>query len=274
MQIDAHQHFWKYDAAVHDWIDDSMQVIRKDFLPRDLKPLLKLAGVEACVTVQADQTEKETAFLLALAQEHDWIKGVVGWTDLMSNSIEEQLSQYQASTLLKGFRHVLQGEDPAFMLQPNFLRGISHLASYGFTYDLLIFPRHLDAALALVKQFPNQAFVLDHLAKPTIKVGLLEGWEKGIRNLAAYPNVCCKVSGMVTEADWFHWKAPDFNPYLDILVDSFGTKRLLYGSDWPVCQVAASYEQQINITRNYFNQFSITEQADIFGNNASVFYHL
>jgi L-fuconolactonase len=274
MQVDSHQHFWKYHPAVHEWIDDSMQVIRKDFLPADLKPLLKQAGVDACVAVQADQTEKETAFLLALAEENDWIKGVVGWTDLRSNQIEEMLSKHQSSRLLKGFRHVLQGEDPAFMLQSDFLNGISLLAKYGFTYDILIFPKHLDAALELVKQFPNQPFVLDHLAKPFIKDGILEGWEQGIKKLAEHPNLSCKISGMVTEADWKNWQTTDFIPYLDVLVEAFGTKRLMYGSDWPVCQVAATYDQQIQITKNYFNQFSATEQADIFGNNAIAFYHL
>lgn len=274
MQVDAHQHFWKYDPIVHDWIDDSMQVIREDFLPADLKPLLDHAGIDACVAVQADQTERETDFLLGLAKENDWVKGVVGWTDLRSNRIEENLQKYQTNKLLKGFRHVLQGEAPAFMLQPDFLRGISHLASYGFTYDILIFPQHLDAALELVQQFPNQPFVLDHLAKPFIKDGLLEGWEQGIRKLAEHPNLSCKVSGMVTEADWKNWDESHFIPYLDVLVEAFGTKRLMYGSDWPVCQVAASYEQQIAIPKNYFKQFSITEHADVFGNNAIKFYQL
>jgi L-fuconolactonase len=160
------------------------------------------------------------------------------------------------------------------MLQPDFVRGISHLASFGFTYDILIFPKHLEAALTLVKQFPNQPFVIDHLAKPFIKDGLLVGWEQGIRKLAEQPNLSCKLSGMVTEADWNNWNAIHFTPYLDILVDAFGTKRLMYGSDWPVCQVAASYEQQISIPKNYFQQFSTTEQADVFGNNATKFYQL
>ncbi len=274
MQVDAHQHFWKYDPIVHDWIDESMQVIRKDFLPANLKPLLDQAGIDACVAVQADQTENETNFLLSLAEQNSWIKGVVGWTDLRSSQVEENLIKHQANKLLKGFRHVLQGEAPEFMLQSDFLKGISHLASLGFTYDILIFPKHLDAALALVKQFPNQPFVLDHLAKPFIKDGLLVGWEQGIRKLAENPNLSCKVSGMVTEADWSKWNENNFIPYLDILVEAFGTKRLMYGSDWPVCQLAASYEQQISIPRNYFKQFSLTEQADVFGNNATKFYQL
>lgn len=274
MIVDAHQHFWNYDPLVHEWIDDSMQVIRKDFLPADLKPLLDQSGVDACVAVQADQTEAETHFLLGLAHDNAWIKGVVGWTDLRSKQVIENLSHYQTHPLLKGFRHVLQGEDPSFMLQPDFLRGIGHLASFGFTYDILIFPKHLDAALELVKLFPNQPFVLDHLAKPLIKDGLLEGWQQGIRKLAQHPNLSCKVSGMVTEANWANWKASDFIPYLEVLVESFGTKRLMYGSDWPVCQVAADYGQQIAIPRNYFKQFSASEQADIFGHNATRFYHL
>jgi len=274
MKVDAHQHFWKYDSMTHGWIDESMQVIRKDFLPADLKPLLEQAGIDTCVAVQADQTEAETSFLLELAQQNTWIKGVVGWTDLRSSQVEANLLKHQSNKLLKGFRHVLQGEDPAFILQPDFVRGISHLASFGFTYDILIFPKHLEAALTLVKQFPNQPFVIDHLAKPFIKDGLLEGWEQGIRKLAEHPNVSCKVSGMVTEADWNNWNVNHFTPYLDILVEAFGTKRLMYGSDWPVCQVAASYAQQLSIPKNYFKQFSLTEQAAIFGNNATRFYQL
>lgn len=274
MKVDAHQHFWKYDPAVHEWIDDSMQVIRKDFLPADLKPLLDQVGIEACVAVQADQTEKETEFLLGLAKENSWIKAVVGWTDLRSSQIEDQLQHYQEYNILKGFRHVLQGEAPEFMLQPSFLNGIGLLEKYGFTYDILIFPKHLDAALELVKLFPHQRFVLDHLAKPFIKDGLLDGWEQGIKKLAQYPNLSCKVSGMVTEADWINWKPSHFSPYLNVLVEAFGTNRLLYGSDWPVCQLAANYHQQIDIPKNYFKHFSTTEQADIFGNNATRFYHL
>lgn len=274
MQIDAHQHFWQYDAIVHDWIDNSMKVIQKDFLPKDLKPLLDNASIDGCVAVQADQTEKETTFLLQLAEENTWVRGVVGWTDLRAKNIEEHLEKYQVSPLLKGFRHLLQGEEPAFMLQPDFLRGISYLEKYGFTYDILIFPKHLDAALTLVAKFPNQSFVLDDLAKPLIKDGLLDGWEKGIRKLAAHQNLSCKISGMVTEANWKNWKALDFYPYLDVLVEAFGTKRLMYGSDWPVSQVAANYEQQMMIPKNYFKQFSQTEQLAIFGINASKFYQL
>lgn len=274
MQVDAHQHFWNYDPLVHSWIDDSMQVIRKDFLPTDLKPLLDKAGIDACVAVQADQTEAETAFLLALAKENDWIKGVVGWTDLRSSQLADHLQQYQSNKILKGFRHVLQGEAPEFMLTPEFLNGISLLGQFGFTYDILIFPKHLDAALELVKQFPNQRFVLDHLAKPFIKDGIVTGWDQGIKKLAEYPNLYCKVSGMVTEADWHNWQQSHFTAYLEILVEAFGTNRLMYGSDWPVCQVAADYQQQIDIPKNYFKQFSASEQAAIFGNNATRFYQL
>ena len=274
MQVDAHQHFWNYDPLVHSWIDDSMQVIRKDFLPTDLKPLLDKAGIDACVAVQADQTEAETAFLLAMAKENEWIKGVVGWTDLRSSQLADHLQQYQSNKILKGFRHVLQGEAPEFMLTPAFLNGISLLGQFGFTYDILIFPKHLDAALELVKQFPNQRFVLDHLAKPFIKDGIVTGWDQGIKKLAEYPNLYCKVSGMVTEADWHNWQQSHFTAYLEILVEAFGTNRLMYGSDWPVCQVAADYQQQIDIPKNYFKQFSASEQAAIFGNNATRFYQL
>jgi L-fuconolactonase len=272
--IDAHQHFWKYDPVVHGWISDEMSVIRKDFLPADLLPVLQQHHIDACVAVQADQSEKETDFLIALANDNAFIKGVVGWVDLQSENSKVRLAHYAQYPVVKGFRHILQGEDPSFMLQPRFLRGIAALKEFGFTYDILIYPKHLEASLQLVKQFPEQAFVIDHMAKPTIKDGLLDDWAKGMQALAQYPNVFCKISGMVTEADWKDWKKEQLFPYLDVITKAFGVKRLLYGSDWPVCLVAASYEQMLTPVREYFSAFSAEEQVMLFGNNAINFYHL
>ncbi len=272
--IDAHQHFWHYDAARHGWINDEMAVIRKDFLPASLEPVLKENAVEGCVAVQADQTEQETDFLLELSKENDFIRGVVGWVDLRANKLEERLTHYAQYKKLKGFRHVLQGEDPSFMLQPSFLKGIGLLRKYGFTYDILIFPKHLSAALQLTEQFPNQPFVIDHIAKPYIKDGLIDEWKKGMEAIAKRPNVCCKVSGMVTEADMRNWKETDFMPYLDAVVETFGINRLMYGSDWPVCLAAGSYKAVLDIARKYFAAFSVTEQQLVFSKNASAFYHL
>lgn len=272
--IDAHQHFWHYHPVTHNWINEDMAVIRKDFLPADLAPVLSGNNIDACVAVQADQSERETDFLIQLANENPFIKGVVGWVDLCAENIRERLLHYRQYPVVKGFRHILQGEEPGFMLQPGFLRGIAALKEFGFTYDILIYPKHLPAALELVKQFPDQPFVIDHMAKPFIKDGLIGEWKKGMQAIARYPNVYAKVSGMVTEADWKKWKALDFVPYLDTVTEAFGINRLLYGSDWPVCLVAASYADMIGMIRNYFLSFSPAEQASVFGGNAANFYHL
>lgn len=274
MRIDAHQHFWRYNPVQHEWIDDAMAVIRKDFLPTDLRPVLQENNVDGCIAVQADQTEAETNFLIDLANENNFIKGVVGWVDLRAENIVERLAHYKQFNSVKGFRHVLQGEEPSFMLQPNFLRGIAALKEFNYTYDILIFPKHLSAAIELVQQNPNQQFVIDHIAKPYIKAGLIDEWKKDITAIAQFENVHCKISGMVTEADYLSWKSADFIPYLDAVVTAFGTKRIMFGSDWPVCLVAASYQQMLQIVQQYFSTFSIAEQQDFFGNNAASFYHV
>ncbi len=272
--IDSHQHFWQYSPVKHDWITDDMSIIRKDFLPQDLAPLLTQNGVEGCIAVQAEQSEEETIFLLNLAEHYSFIKGVVGWIDLGGDAIHERLEYYQQYPTLCGFRHILQGEAPDYMLQPAFLKGIAALKEYGYTYDILIFPQHMDAATQLVAKFPEQKFVIDHMAKPFIKAGLIDAWKKGIRQLAQYPNVYCKISGMVTEADHQNWKEQDLTPYIDTVVEAFAIKRILYGSDWPVCLVAAEYARVIGTVRNYFSAFSITEQELFFRHNALDFYNL
>lgn len=274
MRIDAHQHFWNYNPVQHEWIDDAMDVIRKNFLPEDLRPVLQENNVEGCIAVQADQSETETNFLIGLARENDFIKGVVGWVDLRSENIVERLAYYTQFNIVKGFRHILQGEEPAFMLQKSFLNGIKALGENKFTYDILIFPKHLSAAIEMVAQNPNQRFVIDHLAKPYIKAGLIDEWKKDITAIAQFENVHCKISGMVTETDYHTWKTSDFIPYLDVVVNAFGTKRIMFGSDWPVCLVAASYNQMLQVVESYFSTFSITEQEDFFGNNAKRFYQL
>jgi len=275
LRIDSHQHFWKYDPVRYDWIDDSMSVIQKDFLPDDLAPILKANNFDGCISVQSYQSEQENDFQLANADRHSFIKGVVGWVDLRSPQIEGRLNYYQHFKKLKGFRHVLQGEPQRdFMLRPAFLNGISLLKKYGYTYDILILPDQLKYAAEFVAQFPDQRFVIDHIAKPNIKQKELKEWEKGIKAIAAFDNVYCKVSGMVTEADWENWQPADFNNYLEVVTNSFGTGRLMYGSDWPVCNVAADYGQVVNIVKDYFSTFSQTEQQAFFGGNAIGFYNI
>jgi L-fuconolactonase len=275
LRIDSHQHFWKYDPVQYDWIDDSMAVIRKDFLPEDLEPILQANGFDGCITVQSHQSEQENDFQLANAEKNSFIKGVVGWIDLQSANIEERLAYYKQFTKMKGFRHVLQGERQRdLMLQPAFVNGINLLRKYNYTYDILIFPDQLKYAAELAAKFPDQPFVIDHIAKPNIKNAEIAEWEKDIKAVAKFENVFCKVSGMVTEADWQNWKPVDFNPYLDVIADNFGINRIMFGSDWPVCKVAADYGQVLGIVEEYFSAFTKTEQDNIFGGNAARFYNL
>jgi L-fuconolactonase len=272
--IDTHQHFWKYDPVNYSWINDEMQVIRKDFLPGDLAVVVNEHKLQGTVAVQADQTEAETDWLLKLAAKNDFIQGVVGWIDLRSDSIEERLRHYAQFKKLKGFRHILQGEDPAFMLQESFLNGISKLQQFGFTYDILIMPKHLKASLELVQHFPEQKFVIDHVAKPYIKEGKIDEWKEGMEKLAAHQHVYCKISGMVTEADWKNWTAEQLKPYIDVVVNSFGIDRIMYGSDWPVCLVASSYSKWLQTIKDYFASYSAEEQEKVFSSNAVKFYNL
>ena len=273
-RIDAHQHFWNYDPIEHGWMTDEMSVIKKNFLPIDLTPLLEQSNINGTVLVQVTQNEEETLTLLKIAESNDFVKGVVGWVDFRDNNIRRRLESYKRYSKLKGFRHVLQTEEPGFMLQPDFLNGISALRDFYFTYDILIYPKHLEAAVGFVKKFPEQRFVVDHLAKPGIKDKKIAEWETGIRLLASYPNVCCKISGMVTEADWKDWKQDDFTVYIDVIMDAFGINRVMFGSDWPMCLVAASYGDVLNIVTDYFSSFSADEQKLFFGENAINFYQL
>lgn len=274
-KIDSHQHFWKYDASRHEWITPQMKAIRHDFLPKDLINILETNGVEGTVAVQVDQTENETNYLIDLANEYPFIKGVVGWIDLQSADLEQRLEFYSNFPKLKGFRHIVQAEpDPNFLLKPDFQRGISLLKNYNFTYDILIYEKQLPAAIELVRQFPNQPFVIDHIAKPKIADSKLEPWAKNIREIAKSENCFCKISGMVTENDWNLWLESDFEAYLEVVLEAFGPKRLMFGSDWPVCMLAASYSQVVEILENFISKLSENEQNQIWRNTALDFYNL
>ncbi len=275
MTIDSHQHFWTFDPIRDSWITDDMSVIQRNFYPDDLKPILIQNGIDGCVAVQADQSLVETAFLLDLAAKNDFVKAVVGWIDLQADDIEEQLSELNSVKKLAGFRHVLQAEpDVEYMLRPNFLRGIAKLQKYGFTYDILIFPKHLTTAQKLVAQFPDQPFVLDHIAKPYIKAGLIDEWKRDIQSLAKFENLQCKVSGIITEADWKNWTYKLIKPYLDVVFEAFGIDRIMFGSDWPVCLVAGDYAQVKGIVETYTEDFSDSEKNKVFGENATKFYSM
>jgi L-fuconolactonase len=275
MKIDSHQHFWHYTPEAYGWIGPEMAGLKRDFLPPDLAPLLESLDFDGSVAVQARQTLEETRWLLELADDHAFIKGVVGWVDLCSPDLATQLDQFGAHPKLCGVRHIVQGEpDDRFMLRADFVRGLKLLAGYGLTYDILIHPRHLPVACDLVEMFPEQPFVLDHLAKPFVKDGLLSPWESDLRRLAAFPNVLGKLSGMVTEADWQTWQPADFQPYLEVMSDAFGPQRLMIGSDWPVCTLAGAYAPVMQLVLNTIRQFSPEEQAGILGENAVQFYSL
>lgn len=277
MIIDSHQHFWIYDAERDAWINDEMTRIRQNFLPEDLLPVYAANGVTGCVAVQADQSDTETLFLLALAEKYSsFVKGVVGWVDLRANDLYDRLDYYSQYELLKGFRHVAQGEPDDFLARPEVIKGIRQLSVFDYTYDILIYPTQLKAALQLVREVPQVKFVVDHIAKPYIKDKKINTWSNYMRQLAASPHVHCKVSGMVTEADWKNWKTEDFFPYLDVVFEAFGVERLMFGADWPVCLVAAEYEQVLGIVQEYMKRvgFSENDQVKVLGLNATRFYRL
>ncbi len=273
MRLDAHQHFWRYSPREYPWIGRGMELLRSDFLPADLLPPLQSIGFDGSIAVQARQSIEETIWLLALADQHAFIRGVVGWVDLCDPQLKQQLERFAVHDKFCGVRHVLHDEpDDRFMLREDFRGGIGFLAEFNLAYDLLLFPRHLRPAADLVARFPRQRFVLDHIAKPPIKDGVMEPWGRDIRQLAGFPNVSCKISGMVTEADWHGWKAGDFTPYLDVVFEAFGANRVMIGSDWPVCTVSAPYDRVMSITMDYTGQLSDHEQKMVLGQNASAFY--
>ena len=272
MRLDAHQHFWSYDAAQYPWIPPGSP-LHRSWLPDDLAALQQPLGFDGSIAVQARQVVEESDWLLGLADKHANVKGVVGWVDLRSDRVEADLERLARHPKFVGVRHVVQEEpDAAFMLGQDFQRGISKLAAYGLTYDILIYPKQLAAALRLAENFPEQPFVLDHIAKPFIKAGLIEPWAMQLRQLAKLPNVHCKVSGMLTEADHQAWRAEQFRPYLDTVFEAFGPARLMYGSDWPVCLFAGSYEQAYRLVDDYARGLTDQQRVGLFGGNAAAFY--
>lgn len=272
MRLDAHQHFWSYDAAQYPWIPPGSP-LHRSWLPDDLAALQRPLGFDGSIAVQARQVVEESDWLLGLADRHAHVQGVVGWVDLRSDRVEADLERLARHPKFVGVRHVVQEEpDDDFMLGKDFQRGISKLAAFGLTYDILIYPKQLPAAILLAERFPEQPFVLDHIAKPFIKAGTLEPWSVQLRQLARAPNVHCKVSGMLTEADHQAWRPEQFRPYLDIVFEAFGPARLMYGSDWPVCLFAGSYEQAYRLVDDYARGLSDAERVGLFGGNAAAFY--
>lgn len=273
MRLDSHQHFWSYSAAEYPWMGEGMERLRRDHLPSDLKPLLAAAGFDGCIAVQARQSLAETEWLLSLARQHPFIRGVVGWVDLRSPSVGEQLRRIAADPKLVGVRHVVQDEpDDGFLLGRDFQRGIALLREYQLAYDLLVFPRQLPAAIRFAEAFPNQPFVLDHLAKPAVREGRMSPWREHLLQLARCQNVVCKVSGLVTEAAWGRWNVSDFTPYLEVAFEAFGPDRLMIGSDWPVCTVSAEYGDAMRVVTQYLERFPAEVRDKVLGANGARFY--
>lgn len=275
MRIDSHQHFWKFDPVRDSWITEDMEIIRRDFLPEDLRKEIQSNQLDGTIAVQADESDAETKFLLDLAAENPFIKGVVGWTDLKHELVELHLHEWKKYPLLKGFRAITQGKpDDQYFKNKAFHQGIRSLSAHQFSYDLLVYHDQLPAAIHFTEKFPDQAFMLDHLGKPAVIAGEIKKWKENIRLLARHPRTYCKLSGLVTEADWKKWRYEDLSPYLEIAGEYFGTERLCFGSDWPVCLLAGSYGQVTDIITRFLKQLDEGDRKKIWGSNAANFYQL
>ncbi|MDG1761078.1 MAG: amidohydrolase family protein [Flavobacteriaceae bacterium] len=274
MIIDSHQHFWKYNPDRDVWIDDTMEVIRKDFLPKNLKPILEQNGIDGCIAVQADQSESETEFLLACAAKNPFIKGVVGWVDLTAKNLEKRLIHYKENPLFKGVRHIVQAEKDNYLLRKDVQKGIGKLAKHNLTYDILVYPHQLPATIQMVEKFPEQKFILDHIAKPNVSAPMNNQWKTSITSLSSFKNVSCKLSGMVTEAKDFEFKNQDFTPFIEHILNCFGPERVMFGSDWPVCLLAADYKKVLALINDYLKPHDEGTKAKILGNNAIKIYNL
>lgn len=275
MRIDSHQHFWIYNSYEFGWIDDSMSAIQCNFMPLQLLEEQKKAGFDGTIAVQARQSIEETEWLLKLADQYPFIKGVVGWVDLCSPFVKEQINKFASHPKFVGVRHVVQGEpDDDFILRDDFNRGVALLREFNLTYDILVYPKHLPYAVKFVEKYPDLTFVLDHIAKPLIKDQILLPWKDDIKLLATFPNVYCKVSGMVTEANWKTWKPEDFKPYLDVVFEAFGMDRMLIGSDWPVCLIGGDYTKVLSIVTDYITTQPKDIQEKILGGNCIKAYNI
>lgn len=275
MVIDSHHHFWRYNPREYGWISESMQVLRRDFLPPDLQKVLTTAGVDGVVSVQARQSLGETEWLLELADKQDFIRGVVGWVPLCSADLRGHLERLIARRKLKSVRHVLQDEaDDQFMLRPEFDRGIAALKDFGLRYDILIFERHLPHAITLVDRHPEITFIIDHIAKPRIRENILSPWRENLAELARRENVYCKLSGLATEADHRSWTQAQLRPYMETALEVFGPRRLMFGSDWPVCLLACGYERWFDIVSGFASRLSGSERERLSGGTAVEAYGL
>jgi L-fuconolactonase len=272
--IDSHVHFWQFDAVRDAWITPDMQVIRRDFYPAHIAPLLNENNIAGIVAVQADQSDTETAFLLQLAKENPFIKGVVGWIDLTHRDIEDRLLAYKNEPNLRGFRHIAEGEADGFLTRNDVVRGIGLLGNHGFTYDILVRHHRLHDAIGLSEKLPAQPFMLDHCAKPALRTNQTENWATALKELAQNPNIYCKLSGLLTESHWHNCDEKSIYNCLDVVFDAFSTQRVAFGSDWPVMLLAGNYSQWLKMVQNYIAGFTPQEQENILHKNAERFYNL
>jgi L-fuconolactonase len=273
--IDSHHHFWRYDPREYGWISESMSILRRDFLPADLQREAHAAGIDGVVSVQARQTVEETRWLLELAGQNAFLRGVVGWVPLVSAGVRQDLERFAVYPKLKAVRHVLQDEpDDDYILRDDFNRGIALLKEFGLRYDILIFERHLPQTIEFVDRHPGLTFILDHVAKPRIRDRLLSPWRENMRELARRPNVYCKLSGMATEADPHAWTPKQLWPYMEVALEAFGPRRLMFGSDWPVCLLAVEYPRWLAVVREFAAKLSPAEQERMFGGTAIEAYGL
>jgi L-fuconolactonase len=271
--IDSHVHFWRYNVTEYAWIDDTMTPLRRDFTPDNALDVMRPAGIDACVVVHVRQTLDETRWLLQLAERHPFIVGVVGWVDLRSDDLDAQI-QSVAHPKLVGVRHIVQAEPDDFLRDARFRQGVERLARHGLAYDILIYARQMPAAIEFSSRLPGIRLVLDHLGKPDIKRNGFDSWRRDLNRIAAIPNVCAKLSGLVTEADWNRWTIEDLHRYVNAAIDAFGPERLMFGSDWPVCTLAARYEQVVEIIRMAIDERPQSEQDSIFGGTAQRLWNL
>jgi len=275
MRIDAHQHFWKYAPTTHGWINDEMAVIRKDFLPNDLEPILSKHNIDGTVAVQADESIHETEFLLSLSEKHAFIKAVIGWIDLRSPQIHDQLAYFKKFRKLVGFRCIMQGQpDEAYLNNEIFIKNVALLKDFDYTYDLLVYHHQLPSLLKFIEKIPENRLILDHIGKPDIKAKNYSKWKENIFELAQHPGIYCKLSGMITEANYSTWKYDDIVPYMDAVGEAFGAERICFGSDWPVCLVAGNYDKMIGVVEKWASQLNEKDYNQLFGLNTSRFYNI
>lgn len=275
MTIDAHQHFWKYNGSDYVWMEDWMSRLKSDHEPRHLKPLMDTVGIDGTVAVQARQMVSETDYLLDLAREHDWILGVVGWFDFSASDLEETIERYAENSQLVGVRELIHDmADPQYAISQTHTNAVRMIGNSHLAYDLLLRPTHIPSAIKLVDMFPNQRFIVDHIAKPDISGYEIEPWKTRITELAQRPNVYCKLSGMTTEADIDSWTSSGLHPYIDVCLEAFGPSRLMVGSDWPVCTLAGSYETTMAVVLDYLHTLSPSEQLRVFSETCTEAYLL